>query len=142
VRDIIRELRERGTTVFLNSHLLGEVEATCSRVVFVKEGRAIHDMRVGESVGRFEVEVRTGPLSVEAREAISRIGRILDESPIVDGAAPARAKLRLEIAEESRLPELARTVVERGIPLYEMRAAHKSLEAWFLEVMGEDQRPG
>jgi len=142
VRDIIRELRERGTTVFLNSHLLGEVEATCSRVVFVKEGRAIHDMRVGESAGRFEVEIRTGPLSVEARDAVSRIGRILDESPIADGADPGRAKLRLEIAEESRLPELARAVVERGIPLYEMRAAHKSLEAWFLEVMGEDQRPG
>ena len=32
VRDIISELRDRGTTVFLNSHLLGEVEATCDRV--------------------------------------------------------------------------------------------------------------
>ena len=39
VRDIIRELRGRGTSVFLNSHLLGEVEATCDRVVFVKAAR-------------------------------------------------------------------------------------------------------
>jgi ABC-2 type transport system ATP-binding protein len=37
VRDIIQELRDRGTTVFLNSHLLGEVEATCDRVVFVRD---------------------------------------------------------------------------------------------------------
>ena len=40
VRDVIRELRARGTTVFLNSHLLGEVEATCDRVAFVKRGRS------------------------------------------------------------------------------------------------------
>ena len=50
VRDIISELRDRGTTVFLNSHLLGEVEATCDRVAFVKQGRTIHEMGLGQSV--------------------------------------------------------------------------------------------
>jgi ABC-2 type transport system ATP-binding protein len=38
VRSIIEELRAAGTTVFLNSHLLGEVEATRDRVAFVKKG--------------------------------------------------------------------------------------------------------
>jgi ABC-2 type transport system ATP-binding protein len=142
VRDVMRELRERGTTVFLNSHLLGEVEATCSRVVFVKEGRVVHDMRVGEAPARLEVEIRTGPLSADAREAVARVGRILDESPLSADGIEGRTRLRLEVAEDSRLPELARSLVERGVSLYEMRTAHKSLEAWFLEVMGEDQRPG
>jgi ABC-2 type transport system ATP-binding protein len=142
VRDVMRELQDRGTTVFLNSHLLGEVEATCSRVVFVKEGRVVHDMRVGEAPARLEVEIRTGPLSAGAREAVARVGRILGESPLAADGADARTQLRLEVAEDSRLPELARSLVERGVALYEMRTAHKSLEAWFLEVMGEDQRPG
>src|SRR2546423_134888 len=44
VRDLIRELSSHGTSVFLNSHLLGEVEATCDRVVFVKQGRVIHEL--------------------------------------------------------------------------------------------------
>ena len=39
VRDVIDELRAGGASVFLNSHLLGEVEATCDRVAFVKNGR-------------------------------------------------------------------------------------------------------
>src|SRR5580765_8396558 len=47
VRDIIKELRDRGTAVFLNSHLLGEVEATCDRVVFVKAGRTVHELSLG-----------------------------------------------------------------------------------------------
>ena len=41
VRSIIDELRASGVTVFLNSHLLGEVEATCDRVAFVKRGRVV-----------------------------------------------------------------------------------------------------
>jgi hypothetical protein len=46
------------------------------------------------------------------------------------------------VADESRLPGIARALVERGVPLYELRVARKSLEAWFLDVMGEEQRPG
>src|SRR5229473_8333868 len=47
VRDIIRAQRERGATVFLNSHLLSEVEITCDQVVFIKEGEVVagHDLR-------------------------------------------------------------------------------------------------
>src|SRR5262249_28390129 len=41
VRRIIRDLRERGTAVFLNSHLLGEVERVCDRVAIVDHGRVV-----------------------------------------------------------------------------------------------------
>ena len=41
VRDIIRDLRQGGTTVFLNSHLLSEVEITCDRVAFIKFGEVL-----------------------------------------------------------------------------------------------------
>src|SRR5215471_2910248 len=49
VRDIISELRTKGTTVFLNSHLLGEVEATCDRVAFVKHGRIVRELSLAEA---------------------------------------------------------------------------------------------
>ncbi len=41
VRDIIRDLRQRGVAVFINSHLLSEVEITCDRVAFIKHGEVI-----------------------------------------------------------------------------------------------------
>ena len=140
VRDIIRDLRAGGTTVFLNSHLLGEVEATCDRVVFVKAGRTVHELSMTERDGTLEVDVRTGPLDGAARDALSRMGRVLD------GAAPAAGvgseHVRLAISDESRLPEISRMLVERGVPLYELKVARKSLEAWFLDVMGDEGRPG
>ena len=160
VRDIIRDLKSEGVAVFLNSHLLGEVEATCDRVAFVKEGRTVHEMRLGATETGLEVELRIGPPGDGALEALARIGAIelakaagtghagpaasgSDPAPERAGAAArAGTTLRMRVAKESALPEIARTLVERGVPLYEMKPAHKSLEAWFLEVMGEDQRPG
>jgi ABC-2 type transport system ATP-binding protein len=143
VRDVMRELRERGTTVFLNSHLLGEVEATCSRVMFVKEGRTIQDLVIGGTDEHLEVEIHAGSLTEEARADLARFGRMVDGGlvPSPDGGHE-RHRLRFSIPREELLPELARALVTRGVALYEMRVARKSLEASFLEVMGEDQRPG
>jgi ABC-2 type transport system ATP-binding protein len=142
VRDVIRELRDRGTTVFLNSHLLGEVEATCDRVTFVKEGRTVRDLRMGDVDGTVEVDLRVGSLTGEARAAIAGIGRILEEGTSASASGDGLERVRLSVQREDLLPGLARALVERGVPLYEMRVARKSLEATFLEVMGEDQRPG
>jgi len=133
VRDIIHELKAAGTTVFLNSHLLGEVEATCDRVVFVKAGRTVHELQLTDHADGLDVELRTGPLDDGARAALAGFGTV---QPEVDG------RLRLRVANEDVLPEIARTLVRHGVALYELKAARKSLEAWFLEVMGDEHRPG
>ncbi len=133
VRDIIRELKAAGTAVFLNSHLLGEVEATCDRVVFVKAGRAVHELSLAGDAGGLDVELRTGPLDERARAALAALGAM---EPAAGG------RVRVRVAAEDVLPEIARTLVRHGVALYEMKAARKSLEAWFLEVMGDEGRPG
>jgi hypothetical protein len=48
----------------------------------------------------------------------------------------------MRAAAESVLPELTRWLVARGVAVYELRCRRKTLEEWFVEVMGEDQRPG
>jgi ABC-2 type transport system ATP-binding protein len=135
VRDIIHELKARGTTVFLNSHLLGEVEITCDRVVFIKAGRTLHEMTLGDVSAATEVELRTGPLDQETLSGLARFGeRLPTEAP--------NGLVRLRIKDDAALPEIARWLVGRGAELYEMHAAKKSLETWFLEAMGDDQAPG
>jgi ABC-2 type transport system ATP-binding protein len=86
VRSIIRDLKARGTTVFLNSHLLGEVEATCDRVSFIKAGRvlrtlALNDMRAGQ----VQVEVRVDAITPALLAAL----RDLSAEPPVVSDAPA-----------------------------------------------------
>jgi len=145
VRDVIHELRERGTTVFLNSHLLGEVEATCGRVAFVKAGQTVHEMSLADEDGTVEVLIRVGALPDDVRAAIAGWGRIVDGAAAVTAGppgAPSLEQVRVVVNDEARVPEIARAIVGRGIPLYEMKVARKSLEAWFLDVMGDEGRPG
>ena len=48
MRDLLRRLVDKGKTVFLSSHLLGEVQQICSRVVFLNGGRLVADKTVAE----------------------------------------------------------------------------------------------
>ena len=132
VRDLIRELRRRGTTVFLNSHLLGEVEATCDRVVFLKRGRTVRQLALADAPVGLDVELRVGAVD-EALAGLAQFG----SGVTVDGD-----RLRLRVTDIERLPEIATYLVNRGVPLYGMQAMRPSLESVFLEVMGEDGRPG
>ncbi len=133
VRDVIGELRAQGTSVFLNSHLLGEVEATCDHVAFVKDGRVIRELSLAGQPETVEVELRVEPVSASLLEGLARFGRDLSHR---DGV------IRLRVDGEESLPVMARWLVERGARLYEMRSARRSLEAVFLELMGDDARPG
>jgi ABC-2 type transport system ATP-binding protein len=133
VRDVINDLRDNGATVFLNSHLLGEVEATCDRVAFVKNGRVVHQMALTESEGTLDVELRVGGADDALLDGLAAFGT---------GVTRDDELVRMRANAESVLPELARWLVGRGVALYELRCRRKTLEEWFVEVMGEDQRPG
>jgi ABC-2 type transport system ATP-binding protein len=127
VRDVIRDLRDRGTTVFLNSHLLSEVEVTCGRVAFVKGGRVVREMTLGATERDLEVELRLERTSSSILEGLARFGRDLRE----DGSG-----LRLRVESEERLPEMTRWLAAQGVGLYHLAARRRSLEELFLEVVG------
>jgi ABC-2 type transport system ATP-binding protein len=133
VRDVIEELRAGGSTVFLNSHLLGEVEATCDRVAFVKSGVVVHELELASAQGTLDVELRVGSVDDALLEGLAAFGT---------GVTRSDGLVRMHASSEAMLPELARWLVGRGVALYELRCRRKTLEEWFVEVMGEDQRPG
>jgi ABC-2 type transport system ATP-binding protein len=135
VRDVIKELRAGGTSVFLNSHLLGEVEATCDRVAFVKEGRVVRETTLAEDRGACEVEIRHGgTLPPGVLEELARFGQ--------GAARDGNGVVRLAGASEDAIPAVAQLLVARGVPIYGLAARRPSLEEQFLEVMGDEGRPG
>ena len=132
VRDLMRELKGRGVTVFLNSHLLGEVEQTCDRVVFLKAGRVVHEHALGAAESILEVELRAEGLDAAAIADLARFGEVREEPDM----------LCVRVATAAVVPELARTVVGRGARLHHLAVRRTSLEALFLAVMGDEGRPG
>jgi ABC-2 type transport system ATP-binding protein len=133
VRELIEELRARGATVFLNSHLLGEVEATCDRVAFVKHGRTVHELSLTESTAALEVELKADHTDSSTLNGL----RAFAQDVRLDGST-----IRLRVKSEKVVPEIARWLVGQGIGIHALSSRRKSLEEWFIEVMGEDQRPG
>ena len=90
VRDIIRAQRDRGATVFLNSHLLSEIEITCDQVVFIREGEVVtsRDMRKQQEEA-VRVEVRARKLSPECVSGLCPLERVRASrrgAPDPDGA--------------------------------------------------------
>jgi ABC-2 type transport system ATP-binding protein len=127
VRDVIRELRAAGTAVFLNSHLLGEVEVTCDRVAFVKDGRVVREMVLGAAERDLLVEMRLDRPAAAIAEGLAAFGRGVS----VDGAC-----VSLRVEDESRLPELSRWLAAQEVGLYRLAARRATLEEVFLEVVG------
>jgi ABC-2 type transport system ATP-binding protein len=130
VRDIIKDLRQHGTTVFLNSHLLSEVEITCDRVAFIKHGEVLRVSPLKTLVeGELSVEVRARRLQAETVAGLSRWGRNVR----LDGE-----HLSLTLTAEADLPEVNRYLVEQGAEVYALRPQQISLEDLFIQIVGTD----
>jgi ABC-2 type transport system ATP-binding protein len=136
VRDVIKGLQERGTAVFLNSHLLSEVEKTCDRVAFIREGRVLQvtSLDVFEQEA-LQVVLRVGEPTPELMEGLARF------DPNVDWER-RNGRIHLCLAEEEQLPQLARWIVDQGQTLYEMTPHRLSLEDRFLQIVGEESSEG
>jgi ABC-2 type transport system ATP-binding protein len=131
VRDVIRAQRERGTAVFLNSHLLSEVEITCDQVVFIKQGEVVgsHDLRT-QSGGEIRVIVSAQKLSAETVAGLTRWCTSIEKQGDL-----------LTISTKSRefLPEVHRYLVASGADIFSFTPERLSLEELFLKVVGEDR---
>ena len=133
-RDLIREMAGMGKTVFVSSHLLGEVELMCDDVGIVKQGRLLTQGSVADLVRRgqtLELQVTDTARAVEVLKSLDWVGSVVEQ----DG--------RLVVdAPRERAADLSRALAERQIYLSELRPRDGSLEDFFLEVTEEPDANG
>jgi ABC-2 type transport system ATP-binding protein len=125
VRSIIRTARERGTTVFLNSHLLTEVERVCDRVAIIDRGRVIEAGRLDELLGESTVRIRVTELPGAAIEGLSRFG-------------PTRTDgewLTIQPLPSEAVPDVVAAIVAAGGRVHEVDVGRSSLEDRFLRLL-------
>jgi ABC-2 type transport system ATP-binding protein len=128
VRDIVLALKAQGVAVLLNSHLIGEVERVCDRVVILDRGRVAASGTLAELLGQREVRVHLTAVTpeVEARLAttgpVDRVGDwfTVALSPDDDGTA---------------VPDLVRDLVALGARVHAVEPARISLEERLLGIL-------
>ena len=130
VREIIRERKQRGTAVCLNSHLLSEVEQVCDRLAVVDHGRVIATGSMSEILGQDgAVRVRVTGLEAANRSGLARFGNLQDEGEwITFRGLPA-----------DRVPELVSEIVRQGGRVYAVEPRHETLEDRFLQLLKEQE---
>jgi ABC-2 type transport system ATP-binding protein len=130
VRDIIKAQRDRGATVFLNSHLLGEVEVTCDRVGFIKNGEVLETRCLGALLeGEVTVTMRARNLSPETLAALGQ--RVFSLKAAGDA-------LTFYTPSMDALPDIVRFLVSQNVDVYEVTPQRFSLEDLFLRIVGTD----
>ncbi len=127
VRDIILAVKERGVTVFLNSHFLSEAERVCDRVAIINQGRVVRQGNLTDLLsGELEVDLRMGNPTPPLLEALGR----LSQSVKLDGAL-----VTVRVAGEDAIPPLAEAVVQHSGQLLALTPRRASLEDYFVQVI-------
>ena len=128
IRDLIRRLGSEGRTVFVSSHLLGEVQQMCDRVAILARGRLVTEGAVSDVLARgraARLVVKVDPLDV-ALEAL----RSAEVDATVDGD---RILVRLPAEEAARVTEV---LAAARLYVSELRPEEVDLETVFLELTG------
>jgi ABC-2 type transport system ATP-binding protein len=126
VRRIIGALRDRGTTVFLNSHLLTEVERVCDRVAIVDHGRVVAELSMADLTRESGVSVRVTGLDGVGREVAGSYGQTR-----ADGEW-----LFVEGIPDARVPLLVADLVSRGGAIHAVVPTRHTLEERFMSLLG------
>lgn len=131
VRTIIRTAAARGAAVFLNSHLLSEVEQVCDRVGIIDHGRVVASGSLDDVLGQSETQVRVTGLKPTDLAAIEPFG-----PPTLDGD-----RLSVRPMDAARTHELVALLVRMGAQVHDVRSGRGSLEQRFLELVARDRPP-
>ncbi|MCW5881286.1 MAG: ABC transporter ATP-binding protein [Anaerolineae bacterium] len=126
VREIVRGLKARGATVFLNSHLLSEVELVCDRVAIVDKGRVVALGSLHEVIGGAQaVRVRLTGLNGAGHAALHSYGDVRHEGDWVTVTG----------LDADAVPDLVADLVRAGVQIHAVEPRHDSLEDRFLQLL-------
>jgi ABC-2 type transport system ATP-binding protein len=136
VRDIVLSLKERGVAVLLNSHLIGEVERVCDRVVILDRGRVAASGTLAELLGQREVRLHLTGLSPAAEARVAATGAV------------ARAGDWLTVSltpdeDDTAVPDLVRDLAALGVRVHAVEPGRITLEERLLGILraGSSARP-
>lgn len=127
MRDIIRGLRSEGIAVFLNSHLLSEVELVCDRVAIVDQGRVVREGQLDTLVGHAtELRLTVDRVDSELRDLLTRFGQVLGITDLV---------VTMGVSDPEVAAQVADAVIRSGYKLFGLVPMHRSLEDVFISLV-------
>src|ERR1700747_920275 len=133
--DLVRDIRERGKTVFLTTHLMEEAERLCDRVAIIEHGRII-DIDSPESLVRRYCPERTVVLATNNGSAAERFRTI----PRVAAISCTGSQVTIRGSGDDLVTEVIHCLSENQIRVTDFRTILPNLEDVFLKLTGHSIR--
>jgi ABC-2 type transport system ATP-binding protein len=128
VRDLLLSLKTRGVAVLLNSHLIGEVERVCDRVIILDQGRVVASGTLRELLGRRELRLRLEQVGERAQARLAAAGELTREGDAYT--------VRLATEQDATtVPDLVADLVALGVRIHAVEPARISLEERLLDIL-------
>lgn len=138
IRDLLLWLRDRGTTVFLNSHLLSEVEKVCSRVAILQDGKVVRQGTTEELTAVERVyDIVATPIPEEALGALDGMLRRADEPAAEEGLH----RYHVQTEDRAGLNAILDRLRSAGVELESVQPLRQTLEDYFIDVVGTTEKP-
>ena len=145
IRELMGRLKEKGHTIFLNSHLLGEVELICDRVAILQRGQLVREGTIDElTKQKGRVRDRPGSRASSSREReANALGYASRSSrrPTSRRAPPPPELWEVGLTDGQTIDRLIRLIFEKGLNLRHLIEQKQSLEDVFLATV-EGAEPG
>lgn len=143
VRNIIQRLTDKGVTIFLNSHLLREVEVTCSRVAILNRGELKYVGAVDE-IGKFIKEMEpesSGGVIVQIKGDPNAVNASMAGSSfeIIEKQDQDQFVVRVAISEQPDVDRLVDSIRQNGVSLFGLEKQKVTLEDAFLKIVDEPE---
>ena len=131
VRDLLLDLKARGVTVLLNSHLIGEVERVCDRVVILDKGKVVASGTLPELLGRRELRLQLDAVSAEAEARLAAAGQLTRSGNSFTVTFPVDQ-------DTTNVPDLVADLVGFGVRVHAVEPGRISLEERLLDILRAD----
>lgn len=131
VRNIIKNLKAEGTTIFLNSHLLGEVEMLCDQIAIINKGDMVAQGALSDLLSaKHEVTIELEEVTPIIQEEINKIS-------IRTSIMHNKGIVRFEIEKREMIPHLVQRIVDNGGKIYNLQSTKNTLEDLFIRLVEE-----
>ena len=140
IRDLLVELRDEGTTVFLNSHLLSEVEQVCSRMAILNGGELVRTGSIDDlTQEEHTYDLRATPVPPDLLDAFPGEALSPVEATRSNGEASSGETKRYRVRADSRahLNDVIDRLRSGGVELESITPKRQTLEDYFIDVVSE-----
>jgi ABC-2 type transport system ATP-binding protein len=136
IRELMGRLKEKGHTIFLNSHLLGEVELICDRVAILQRGELVREGTIAELTkqkGLYRLRLADG--QAFPADVVGQMGYTVREVPEQKGL------IEVALADGQLIDPVVKLLADRGLNLRHLVENKQSLEDVFMKTV-EGAEPG